>query len=401
MQRMMWLCLVILMASGFSQVSWAQEKGGPAQTIEVLTHTFRPAQREWTEGRMRQLQLPDGFRINVFAKGLGNPRMMMVTQDGTVYMARRDQGEVSALRDRDGDGVAEEIRTVVRDLPDVHDVTLQGDFFYLVTINELYRARRQADGGIGSLQKLIGDLPAGGQHPNRTLKFGPDGMLYLTIGSTCNNCREPNPEHATMLQVQPDGQQRRIFAKGLRNTLGFAWHPKTGELWGMDHGSDMRGDNVPVEELNRIVENGDYGWPFCYGQKEVDKLAPDPETGTKEEYCAKTIAPVLGYTAHSAPMGLVFYTGNQFPAEYRNDAFVAMRGSWNRKPPSGYKVVRVRFQNGQPTRFEDFITGFLIEGGQAQFARLCGLAVARDGSLLVGDDSNGVIYRVSYRNTNR
>jgi glucose/arabinose dehydrogenase len=383
-------------AAGFIFSCPAQEKGEPSKVIKVTAHTLRPAQRDWSEERMRQLKLPKGFEINVFARDLGNPRMMTVAEDGTVYVARRNQGEVSALRDRDGDGVAEEVRTVIRDLKDVHDLTIHNSNLYLVTITELFRTPMGANDMMSGMQKIISDLPDGGQHPNRTMKFGPDGMLYLTVGSTCNNCQEPNPEHATMLQVRLDSKKRKIFAKGLRNTLGFQWHPQTGELWGMDHGSDMRGDDVPVEELNKIVENGHYGWPYCHGKKLVDEIAPDPEQGTKEDYCEKTIAPVLEYTAHSAPMGMVFYTGNQFPAEYRHDAFVAMRGSWNRNPPSGYKIIRIRFDKGKPTRIEDFVTGFLLENGQAHFARLCGVALARDGSLLVSDDANGVIYRVAF-----
>lgn len=147
-----------------------------------------------------------------------------------------------------------------------------------------------------------------------------------------------------------------------------------------------------------VIQRGaNYGWPFCYGDRRPDVyLSADPQGMTKEEYCARTIAPVLTYQAHSAPIGMVFYTANQFPQQYRNDAFVAMRGSWNRQPPSGYKIVRVRFQNGKPVGFEDFLTGFLIEKGAAHFGRVAGLIVAPDGSLLISEDTNGVIYRVSY-----
>jgi glucose/arabinose dehydrogenase len=201
-----------------------------------------------------------------------------------------------------------------------------------------------------------------------------------------------------MLRVRPDGSQRAIYARGLRNTIGFAWHPQTRELWGMDNGSDWRGDDIPPEELNRIVEGGNYGWPFCYGDRVVDRyLNPEPKGMTREQYCARTLPPALIYEAHSAPLNLVFYTAGQFPAEYRNDAFVTMRGSWNRLPPVGYKIVRIRFQNGRPERFEDFLTGFLFDEGQSFFGRPAGMAIARDGSLLFSDDTNGVIYRIAYR----
>ena len=244
---------------------------------------------------------------------------------------------------------------------------------------------------------LINNLPDGGQHPNRTIAFGPDGMLYITVGSTCNACDEPNDEHATILRSQPDGSNRTIYAEGLRNTIGFGWHPQTRELWGMDHGSDWRGNDQPPEELNRIQQGEHFGWPFCWGDRRPDVyLSAEPKGTTKEEFCAKTQPPVLTYTAHSAPLGMVFYTGSQFPQEYRGDAFVTMRGSWNRNPPVGYKVVRVRYQNGKPVAIEDFITGFLNEKRTAQFGRPVGIAVAPDGSLLFTDDTNGVIYRMSY-----
>jgi glucose/arabinose dehydrogenase len=165
----------------------------------------------------------------------------------------------------------------------------------------------------------------------------------------------------------------------------------------MDHGSDWRGDDQPPEELNRILDGRDYGWPFCFGDRQPDPyLSAEPARLTTAGHCRRSEPPVLTYQAHSAPIALVFYTGGQFPAEYRNDAFVAMRGSWNREPPTGYKVVRLRFQGGAPQGFEDFLTGFLIEEGRAHFGRPAGLAVARDGALLLSDDTNGVIYRVTH-----
>jgi glucose/arabinose dehydrogenase len=200
-----------------------------------------------------------------------------------------------------------------------------------------------------------------------------------------------------MLQADADGKNRRIFAKGLRNTIGWDWHPTTRELWGMDHGSDWRGDEQPPEELNRVAEGRDYGWPFCFGAKQVDVFtARKPEGKTREQYCADTEGAVLTYTAHAAPMTLRFYRGTQFPAAYRTDAFVTFRGSWNREQPAGYKVTRLRFENNQPAGFEDFVTGFLSADGKSVFGRPVGLVELKDGSLLFTDDTNGVIYRVSH-----
>lgn len=359
-----------------------------------------PQQLEFDESLLQQLQVPAGFRIDVFAKDLGNPRMLAVAPDGTVYVTRREQGDVLALLDSNQDGRADEIRTVASGYKYINGITIYQNRLYFVTDRQLYAADLQSPGVIGEPQELINDLPDAGQHPNRTLAFGPDGLLYITVGSTCNACDETNPESATLLRAQPDGSNRTIYATGLRNTIGFGWHPETGELWGMDHGSDWRGNEQPPEELNLIAEGADYGWPFCYADRRPDVYLPANPTGTtKEEYCANTEPPVLTYTAHSAPLAMTFYTASQFPEEYRNDAFVTMRGSWNRNPPSGYKVVRVRYENGKPVEFEDFITGFLNEEQLTQFGRPVGLAIAPDGSLLFTDDTNGVIYRVSYVGT--
>ncbi|MDM9381483.1 sorbosone dehydrogenase family protein [Chlorogloeopsis sp. ULAP01] len=371
------------------------------QRIERMEGYLATPQRlEFKESLLQQLQLPPGFQISVFAKDLGNPRNLVVAPNGTVYVTRREQGDVIALRDTNKDGRANQQRTVASGLKFVNGITIHQNRLYFVTDTHLYATDLLANGREGKLQTLISDIPDGGQHPNRTIGFGPDGMLYLSVGSTCNACDEPNEEHATLLQVQPDGSKRSIYAKGLRNTIGFAWHPQTKELWGMDHGSDWRGNDQPPEELNLIQQGKNYGWPFCWGDRRPDVYLPaNPEGKSKEEYCATTEPPVLTYTAHSAPLDFIFYTASQFPAEYRNDVFVTMRGSWNRNPPVGYKVVRLRFQNGKPTQFEDFVTGFLTKDAKAQFGRPVGLAIAPDGSLLFADDTNGVIYRVSYTGT--
>lgn len=367
------------------------------QVNTVVGNTVKPERREVNEALIKQLKLPAGFEINVFAQDLGNPRMMAFNNDGTLYVTRREQGDVMMLRDRNGDGRTDEARVVASNLKLVNGITIRENRLYLATPTTVYVADLQPNGTVANLRPLVENLPDGGQHPNRTIAFGPDGMLYITVGSTCNGCDDSNEESATIVQVRPDGSQRTIYAEGLRNTIGFGWQPQTKELWGMDHGTDWRGDDKPPEELNRIQRGANYGWPFCYGDRRPDVyLSADPQGMTKEEYCARTIAPVLTYQAHSAPIGMVFYTATQFPQQYRNDAFVAMRGSWNRQPPSGYKIVRVRFQNGKPVGFEDFITGFLIEKGAAHFGRVAGLTVAPDGSLLISEDTNGVIYRVSY-----
>ena len=227
----------------------------------------------------------------------------------------------------------------------------------------------------------------------------PDGKLYISVGSTCNACSEANPENATILRVEPDGSSRQIFASGLRNTIGYGFEPATGELYGMDHGIDWLGDAAQPEELNHIVEGHKYGWPYVYADSRFNPQDDPPGKIPMSEWAAQSAEPVGLYTPHAAPMQLVFYTGSQFPHAYRGDAFVAMHGSWNRKPPSGYEVLRIHFENGRPVTFEPFVTGFLTttdDGGFGQLGRPVGLAMAADGSLLMADDSNGVIYRIGY-----
>lgn len=368
---------------------------------------------------LARLKLPQGFRISVFARQLQNVRWLQAMPNGDLYVSRRLQGDVILLRDANRDGVADGPPVVVvQNMPGAHGLTVRGNQLYILALRKLFVADIKPDGMLGTPRVLLDDLPDAGQHNSRTLAFGPDGLLYVGIGSTCNNCPESNPENATMLALQPDGSARTVYAKGLRHTIGFGWHPITGQMWGFDHGSDDRGDDDPPEELNLLQRGKHYGWPWCYGDRRPDMhQSQDPPNTSKADFCITSEPPALGYTAHAAPIGMVFYTGSQFPAGYRNDAFVAMRGSWNRGTPSGYQVVRVRFDaNGRPQGIEDFVSGWLIpppppytrpgpgappaEQQEAQrparFARVAGLAVAADGALLIADDENGVIYRVVY-----
>lgn len=377
----------------------------PSQTPPpVEGFNVQPERRDFSPQRLAELKVPDGFQVEAFATGLGNVRMLTQAADGTVYATRRHEGDVLALKDENGDQKADKVQTVASGIPQLNGITLREKRLYLAPPTQVLVAEVQPNGSVASPSVFVDGLPEGGQHPNRTIAFGPDGKFYITVGSTCNECTEPNPDQATILRTNADGTGRVIFAKGLRNTIGFDWHPTTGALWGMDHGTDWRGDNAPPEELNQIVENGNYGWPYCFGDKKLDIHTPSkPPGSSREAYCEGTIAPALTYQAHSAPLGLVFYDTNRypeatrFPQEYNGDAFVTFRGSWNRKEPVGYKVARVRFENGKPVRFDDFLTGFLIEGGKAHFGRPAGITIAKDGSLLVADDTNGVIYRISRR----
>ena len=344
------------------------------------------------------LKAPDGFKVEVFARDLVNPRMLAVSPKGPVYATRRSVGDVVLLKDGDGDGKAEEAVTVAS-RPNMHGIAFDGDTVFLVTIHDVYKAEVKEDGTFGPLERIINDLPDAGQHANRTLSIGPDGMLYITVGSTCNECQEDNPENATILRASKDGKSRTIFASGLRNTIGFDWEPSSGALYGADHGIDWLGDEVQIEELNKIEQGRKYGWPYVYGKSGINPHINPPEGVTLEDWAKQSVEPELGYTAHSAPMQMAFYKGSAFPEAYRGDAFIAMRGSWNRRPPSGYEVVRVDFENGKPVAMEPFLTGFLLQqenGKYGYLGRLAGIAVTPEGALLVADDSNGIVYKVSH-----
>jgi len=348
------------------------------------------------DAQIAKLDVPDGFEVTVFARDLINPRMLAFSADGTLYATRRTVGDVVMLKDADGDGRADAPRSVAS-RAGMHGIAFDGDRVFLATVNDVYVADVAEDGSFGALERIIDDLPDGGQHPNRTLAMGPDGKLYISSGSTCNACAETNPENATMLRAEPDGSSRTIFASGLRNTIGFDWQPSSGQLWGMDHGIDWLGDDAQIEELNLIEQGRKYGWPYVFGMGEHNPQDNPPGGIGLEDWAAASQEPAIGYTPHAAPMQMAFYDGTAFPEAYRGDAFISMRGSWNRRPPSGYEVVRVDFEDGQPVSAEPFLTGFLTEEGEGYgfLARLAGLAVGTDGALYVGDDYHGVIYRIA------
>ncbi len=387
------LCSMVL-----ALLSLAPAVGQEITDVQVVGHIYQPLKVDPTPERVAALEVPDGFEIDVWAEGLGKPRMIAVAEDGTVYVTRRDPGDVLMLRDADHDGRADGHQILAPGHPLMHGIALHDGDLYLTTVTELFRATRHDDGTLGPLETLIDDLPNGGQHPNRTIAFGPDGMLYITTGSTCNACDETNEENATILRADPDnGYQRTIFATGLRNTIGFGWSPVSGEMYGADHGIDWLGDNEQKEEFNHLNQGHQYGWPYIYADSKHNP-ADEPPHSTYEQWADASTEPDLLYTAHAAPLQMTFWTGANAPAQFRNDALIAMHGSWNRKPPSGHEVVRVLFDDqGHPTDMQPLVTGFINQredGEYERFARPAGIAQMPDGSILIGDDMNGVIYRL-------
>lgn len=371
----------------------AQALNNPG-TATIEANVVKAAPLRASPENIASLKLPAGFVIETFAEGLGKPRVIVVAPDGALYVSDRDAGTVTRI-----DPAKPSEPQVVLRKRDVHGLALHEGRLFYVTVRSIYAAPLNKDGALGPETEIAANLPDAGQHPNRTIAFGPDGMLYASLGSTCNECEERNPENATMVRMRPDGSGREIVASGLRNTIGFDWQPQTKALYGWDDGVDWLGDDQQPEEFNRIEAGKAYGWPYIFGPG-LKNLYREPPKGTLEDWDKASERPLLTWTAHASSMQMVFYDAGQFPKEYRGDAFVTMHGSWNRKPPSGYEVLRVRFENGEPRSVEPFVTGFLKEGGPSgwsRFARPFGLAVAKDGSLYLGDDQHGIIYRISYR----
>ena len=344
------------------------------------------------------LFVPQGFTVEEVASGLTRPRFMALDPaDGSLVVASDGRGEVLRLRDDNGDGRYETRQLVADGLPFAHSVAFHNGDLYATAEDRVVRLSDfRPDGRAGRVETLVGGLPTGdfnnsAAHRTRTILFGPDGKLYISVGSSCDVCVEGDPQRATILRANADGSGLEVFATGLRNSVGIAFRPHTSELWGMDMGRNFLGPELPPEELNRIEQGRDYGWPFCYGER-----IPNPEFNDAAR-CAATETPRRSFSAHSAPLGLLFYEGLNFPAAYQGDALVAFHGSARDQTGGqrvGYTVTRVRFRDGEPVAQEDLLRGFIV--GREAWARPAGLLVAPDGSLLVSDDLSGRIFRVRY-----
>jgi glucose/arabinose dehydrogenase len=376
------------------------QRGLPPKEVTRSVSVTKYAQvLEFKPEMLKLLKTPPGWQVELAASGLGKPRMLYTSPTGKVYVTRRDGGDVLLLDDKDKNGKFENLITVVSEFKGVHGITMKDNWMYLCNNNELRRYPLKLDGTLNIYGKetLIKDLPDGGQHPNRTMDFGPDGMLYISIGSLCNDCKESDKETAVMLQVDPKNWSRKLYASGLRNTIGFDWHPQTKELWGIDNGGDAKGNDWPPEEVNQIKQGADYGFPYAYGKREVDKSREDPAGNTKEAVVKNTEPSVLELTAHMAPIAFTFFRGAaNIPADWSGDGLVAWHGSWNADKPVGFKVQRIHFENGKAVKAEDFLTGFLQ--GESRFGRPAGITVTNEGVIYISDDASGNIYAVRKSN---
>jgi glucose/arabinose dehydrogenase len=339
------------------------------------------------------LVLPEGFTISVFADRVGHVRMMTLGPSGVVYASLSGDGRVVRLPDANADGVVDSVVTVAEGLKRPHGLAFRGDTLYVAEEHRVVRFDAPGSPPV----VLVPSLPSNGGHHTRTLLI-QGGFLYVSVGSSCNICDERDPRRAAVVRYGPDGSGETLFATGLRNAVGLAAHPATGELWATNNDRDNLGDDLPPDRVNVLRERGFYGWPQCYLPGRAN-----PEYGD-DAACSKVIGPAITLPAHVAPLGLAFYTGTMFPEEYHGDLFVALHGSWNRSVPVGYKVVRVDFSGGRPVaEAQDFVSGWLSGsrrrlsyGVGESWGRPVDVLVASDGALLISDDGGGRIFRVAY-----
>lgn len=367
------------------------QRGVPPKEIVTITHTTNyPEHLDFLPEMLKLLKVSQGYTVSVAASGLGKPRMLYHTPDGNLYITRRDTGDVLLLKDSNGDGKFDELKTVAAEFKGVHGITMKDGMLYLCNNNELRRYKVNADGSLGQKEMLFNDMPSAGQHPNRTMDWGPDGKLYISIGTLCNDCKESDKEAASLVQVDPVTWKRTIYASGLRNMIGFDWHPQTRELWGVDNGGDAKGDDWPPEELNHIQEGKNYGYPFAYAKKEVDETREDPAGNSKDEWAKTTEPSTMEFQAHMAPIAYKFFPSGSTES---GSALVAWHGSWNRSKPVGFKVQKIKFVNGRPTIAEDFLSGFLKD--KTRFGRPAGIAISPSGTVYISDDANGILYSIT------
>jgi glucose/arabinose dehydrogenase len=341
-----------------------------------------------------KLRLPPGFKAEVWSHGHPGGRTMVRGPKGTVFMGSRVIGRVYAVTDRGG---RREVKTLLSGLTQPNGLEVRNGALYVFAINRVFRYDNIEDkldnpGQPVELTKEF-NLPSEIHHNWKYVAFGPDGKIYVQVGANCNICEFDQGVRGQIRRYNADGTGMEIVARGVRNTVGFDWHPVTQELWFTDNGRDWAGDAGPQDELNRLpkgMEGANFGFPYCHAEG-----IPDPDIRIPNA-CAGVIMPAALLGPHTAGLGIKFYTGNMFPAEYRNVAFIARRGSWNRAQKSGYDVVLARTHPGGTATIEPFMTGLLDEQKNEFYGRPTYVLQMPDGAMLVSDEQNGAIYRISY-----
>lgn len=344
-----------------------------------------------TESPVERLRVPPGFRIGVYADAVPGARSLTLSPSGTLFVGTRVEGKVYAILDLDGDAVADRVYTIASGLQMPNGVAVRDGDLYVAEVSRILRfpgVERDLAHPPAPLV-VTADYPHDGHHGWKFIAFGPDGWLYVPVGAPCNVCLPDEDTYAVVTRLDLASGKREVFARGVRNTVGFDWNPLTGVLWFTDNGRDWLGDDRPPDELDRAPRSGlHFGFPFCHGRD-----LPDPEYGHLRDCCTLT-PPVMELGPHVAALGMRFYTGTRFPQHYRGGIFIAEHGSWNRSVPVGYRVVFVGVQDGKPISHEIFAEGWLHDGLTS--GRPVDVQPMPDGSLLVSDDKGGRIYRISY-----
>tara|TARA_B100000949_G_scaffold3886_1_gene3398 strand:- start:5018 stop:6217 length:1200 start_codon:yes stop_codon:yes gene_type:complete len=387
--------LLLMLFVAFVACKEDKESQNEESTEEVAENTEETP--EYTgDLPLDRLNLPDGFSIDVYAENIEGARSMAMGADGTLFVGTRNEGKVYALKDTDGDYRADETYTIASDLEQPNGVAFKDGALYVAAVSRMFKYS-DIESQLNNPQEpelIYDDYPTEFHHGWKYIAFGPDNKLYVPVGAPCNICDSATVDkrYASITRMDPDGSNREIVAHGVRNTVGFTWHPDTDELWFTDNGRDMMGDDVPPGELNKLTEVGQhFGYPFCHGG-----TVKDPEYGDQRP-CSDFVPPVQPLGAHVAALGVKFGKGPMFPDSYTGQAFLAEHGSWNRSSKVGYRVTLVKLENGEAVSYEPFIDGWLDEESQEAFGRPVDLLFLEDGSLLISDDEGNAIYRVTYK----
>ena len=358
---------------------------------------FATAQEGGGGPQLDRLTLPPGFSIEVYAADVPNARQMALSPNGTLFVSTRRAGNVYAVLDDDGDQSADRVLTLDSGLNMPNGVAFREGALYVAEVNRVLRYDDiEAKLETPPEPVVVNDtFPSDRAHGWKFIAFGPDGRLYVPVGAPCNVCdhEETTPIYATITSMNPDGSDRQIYARGIRNSVGFAWHPQTDELWFTNNGRDRLGDTQPADTLHHAPEPGfHFGFPFCH-QGEIQ----DPEFNTRS--CSEFRPPARTLGPHVASLGMRFYTGDRFPAEYRNQIFIAEHGSWNRTPEAGhigYRITVATLDGDRVTGYSIFAEGWLDATINDSWGRPVDVQVMPDGALLVTDDQMGAIYRITY-----
>ncbi len=338
------------------------------------------------------IKLPPGFAIEVYSDEVPNARQMALGSNGTLFVGSRMAGKVHAVIDADGDQVGERVVLLAEDLLMPSGLAFHNGDLYVAEIHRIWRFE-DIESKLDAPPKphLVTDrLPKIRHHGWKFIAFGPDGWLYVPVGAPCNICESRDAIFDSILRMRPDGSEQEVYARGIRNTVGFDWHPESGRLWFTENGRDWMGNDIPPDELNVVRKKGEhFGYPYCHGAG-----IADPTFG-RERSCAEFTPPAIELAPHTAAIGMRFYTADAFPQRYRNHIFIAEHGSWNRDEAIGYRITFVPIENGRPTAYETFAEGWLTE--PRPWGRPADVLVMPDGALLVSDDLAGAVYRISYR----